>query len=411
MVTVAGGGKILDGHAEGASPRRTAGGAGAIDTAMDKKYLLALACVIMSAIGFAFFSHLRDNPPPDFLPFYLGGKLAASGQIRQIYDRSAYQPLIMQLHRDGERDHPYGAYYFIRPAFEAYLYAPFTLFSYRTASMLAVLCNFVLLGLLVWKLPLWFEIRPSARLAVRACLVVFFPFLWSISVGQDTLLLTLIAAYACKKAFDGSEGLAGTVLALGVYKPHLIWAMPLALMAGRKWKMAWSFLAVAVMLAALSFASVGMHGVEQWLELVRAPSSDITPAQMGNLRAVFLHGGSIIGGTALTLSLGCFVAVLRFGDLKDKLSAAILTGLLLSPHTYWQDYSLWALVAMLAPQPYARFALLLPWLWVYPRKDELAAIVVSLAYLSFLAFRNTLQPLHSVPLEASGAGIHEVRPV
>jgi hypothetical protein len=378
---------------------------------MDKKYLVALTIVILSAIGLAFFSHLRNNIPPDFVQFYFGGKLAASGQIRQIYDRSAYQPLVMQLHEEGEHDHPYGAHYFNRPAFAAYLYVPFTLFSYRTASMLAVSCNFVLLGFLVWKLPLWFEIRPSARLAVRACLVVFFPFLWSISVGQDTLLLTLIVAYASKKAFDGSEGLGGAVLALGAYKPHLIWAIPLALMAGRKWKMAWSFLGVAAMLAVLSFASVGMHGVEQWLNLVRAPSTDITPARMGNLRALFLYGGPIIGGVAFTLSLGCFVAVLRFGDLKDKLSAGILTGLLFSPHTYWQDYSLWSLVAMLAPQPYARFALLLPWLWIYPRKDELAGILVSLAYLSFLAVRNALQPLHSVPLETSGAGIQEVRPV
>src|ERR1700758_4165354 len=117
--------------------------------------LPAILWVLVFAIGIAFFLHLLDNPPPDFLAFYLGGKLAASGHIRQIYDPSAYRPLIEQLHQQGVRTNPFDANYFIRPAFQAYFYIPFSWFPYRTAATLALLFNFACLGILTWKLPVW----------------------------------------------------------------------------------------------------------------------------------------------------------------------------------------------------------------------------------------------------------------
>ncbi len=43
---------------------------------------------------------------------------------------------------------------------------------------------------------------------------------------------------------------------------------------------------------------------------------------------------------------------------RDKISASLLAALLISPHTYWQDYSLTAVVAMLGVSPPARVVLL-----------------------------------------------------
>src|SRR5205807_119594 len=161
-----------------------------------------------------------------------------------------------------------------RPAVFAYLCVPLSWFSYRTASMLAVLGNFGLLGLMVWKLPAWFVAEPEMRWALRACLLVFYPFLKSIGAGQDTLLLTLIVAYALHLESARRQGLAGIILALGLFKPHLLWTLSLALVAERKWKMLGPFAATAAALAVGCWATVGTAGMGQWMALLQASSTD-----------------------------------------------------------------------------------------------------------------------------------------
>ena len=214
---------------------------------MPQRFFLAAAWIGMLLIGAIFLSPRRNTRPPDFLPFYLAGKLAAAGQIAQIYHKAAYQPWIAELRASGEQMSSVDAHYFIRPAFQAFFYVPFSWFSYPVASWLALLMNVVLLGVLVWKLPVWFSVPPS----IRVLLAGFMPFLWSIGIGQDTLLLTLLVAYSLHAASRGREVLGGILLGLCVYKPHLVWAMPLALLAGGGWKMASSFLATASALGAV----------------------------------------------------------------------------------------------------------------------------------------------------------------
>jgi hypothetical protein len=375
-----------------------------------KKALLGVLCVLGPVIGFVFFRFLVEHPPPDFLPLYFGGKLAATGQIAHLYDQPAYQPLKEQFQREGGCLNLFDAHYFIRPAFQAYFYALFAWLPYPAASMLAVLINFALLGLIIWKMPIWFQVDIQLRLAVRLCLGVFFPFLWCMSVGQDTLLLTLIVAYALHLESTGKQGWAGIVLGLGLYKPHLLWALPLALAAARRWKMASAFLAVAALLAAVSLASVGIGGVRQWVELVRSPSTDILAVDMGNIRALYLHWGPVAAGFALAITATCFAVILRRGRFSEKCSAAILTALLLSPHTYWQDYSLWAVVSMVPVHRAAMFCLLAPWTLIYGRLDELPLTLVSLAYLAFLAAKPRREKLHHKQAAAPAApGLRDVR--
>ena len=79
---------------------------------------------------------------------------------------------------------PFDAHYFIRPALEAFLYIPFTWFSYSQASTLALTGNLALLGILVWKLPIWLAVPPAMRPVVRIALEVFYPFLWSIALAK-----------------------------------------------------------------------------------------------------------------------------------------------------------------------------------------------------------------------------------
>lgn len=352
-----------------------------------RKLLRMATVVVILLFGVLLFQRLRLGGQHDFMPFYLGAKLASTGQIARIYDESAYQPWIAELRRQGERMSRYDAHYFIRPAFEAFFYIPFTWFPYREASLLALLGNFGLLGILVWKLPVWFAVRPPVRAVLRCALAVYYPFLWSMSVGQDTLLLTLLVACALLLESNGHGAAAGVALGLCVWKPHLIWLLPLALLSARRWRMAAYSLGVSFGLMALSFGLVGLAGFRQWLVLVQAPSSDIKPFEMGNIRALNIYCGPWVAAIAIVLTIACFYTVLRQGAFSQKVSAAILTALLVSPHTYWQDYSLVAIVAMLTDNTAVRILLLLPWPFLYPGRDLLPMIFVALGCMTGLGAR------------------------
>lgn len=355
---------------------------------MTRKLPQIAAAIVILLFGTLLFQRLRLGGQHDFMPFYLGAKLASAGQIASIYDESAYQPLIAQLRKQGERMSPYDAHYFIRPAFEAFFYIPFSWLPYREASLLALLGNFGLLGILVWKLPVWFAIRLPVRPVLRCALAVYYPFLWSISVGQDTLLLTLLVAYALFLETKGHDAAAGVALGLCAWKPHLIWLLPLALLSARRWRMAAYSLGVSSGLMALSFGLVGLAGFRRWLVLVQAPSSDIKPFEMGNIRALNIYCGPWVAAIAIALTIICFYTVLRHGAFSEKVSAAILTALLVSPHTYWQDYSLVAIVAMLTENVVVRILLLLPWPFLYSGRDELPMIFIALACMAALGARN-----------------------
>jgi len=359
---------------------------------------------VILLFGTLLFQRLWLAGQHDFMPFYLGAKLAGAGQVARIYDESAYQPLIAQLRKQGERMSPYDAHYFIRPAFEAFFYIPFTWFPYREASLLALLGNLGLLGILVWKLPVWFAVRPSVRPFLRCALAVFYPFLWSVSVGQDTLLLTLFAAAALLLETKGRHAAAGAALGLCVWKPHLIWLLPLALLSARRWRMAAYSVGVGSGLMALSFGLVGPAGFRQWLALVRAPSSDIKPFEMGNIRALDIHYGLWVAAIAIALTIICFYTVLRHGAFSEKVSAAILTALLVSPHTYWQDYSLAAMVAMLTDNTAVRILLLLPWPFLYSGRDELPMVFIALACMTALGARNAHLRARSLKTQALAEG-------
>jgi hypothetical protein len=363
---------------------------------------------VLLLIGTSLFQQVRQRGQHDFMAFYLGGEVAASGQIAHIYDKPVYQPLIAQLRNEGERMSAFDANYFIRPAFEAFFYVPFTWFSYRVASTMALVGNLGLLGILVWKLPIWLAVPSAIRAAVRIGLAVFYPFLWSIMLGQDTLLLTILIGYAFSRNVVGGDAAAGFIIGLCAWKPNLIGLLPFGLMAARRWSMAICCLMTSSALLALSFGLVGLRGFRQWVLLVQAPSSDITPSLMGNIRALSIHFGLVFAAIALAVTFVCVYIVLRHGSFADKMSASLLAALLISPHTYWQDYSLAAVVAMLGINPAARLVLLLPWPYLYNRKDELPMIFISLSYLIALGVK---QALRSAPdLEARSA-IREIAEV
>jgi hypothetical protein len=349
---------------------------------MEKKFLLAILCIANFAIGCAYLSPLQNRPVWDLPQFYFAGRLVRAGNAATMYDPSAYTGLVEELRRIDARASKQSIY-FNRPAFEALLFLPLAFFSFTTAKIIVVMSNVVLLAMLAWKMPQWL----SAPAWVRSCLFVFMPFLYSVAFGQDTLLLTLLVSCALFLLLRKREAIAGVVLAVAMFKPHLIWAIPIALVAARRWKAVCAFFVTGGVLGLISFALVGPRGVIQWLDLLQASTTDNAPLLMGNVRALGLHFGLIAGLAAAAAALVCFLIVLKRNSLEDQFTAAILIGLLLSPHTYRQDYALMAVVALAPFHPMARYFIMIPWPYFFLTDNMIGFILLAIACLGGLAAR------------------------
>ncbi len=363
-----------------------------------KKLYLIAAWTFTTFLAALFLSPLRRIHPHDFMQMYFAGRLVRSGQISQLYSKAAYQPLIAELRATGERMSAIDCHYFNRPAFAALLFVPFSKLPYPWASWGWIAVNFSLLCVLVWKLPVWFNLSAS----IRPWLFAFYPFLWSIGFGQDTIPLTLIAAYGLHLAASGKDSAAGALLGVTVFKPHLVWLLPLGLAAAGRRKVAAVFVLVAAVLAALSVWAVGPAGVRSYIGLLQAPTTDYVPQAMGNLRALWLYFGPAVGVIASILVLGSFLTALRWGSPPDKLAATLLAGILVSPHTYPQDYSLMALAAILSGHPAVRCLVLLPWPYFLATRDARPMSYVAIACLSYVALRALFSAVPA--LTASRAG-------
>jgi hypothetical protein len=289
----------------------------------------------------------------DYPQFYFAGQLVQSGQASKLHDTAAYEPL---LEAAGLRRGALSTY-FNRPAFAALLYGPLAIFSYQTGRYVFIAINCLIWAVLIWKLPQWLD----APGHLRVWLFCFFPFIGAVGTCQDTLLVTLSTAYACCVLLKRNETAAGIVLSLGLFKPHLLILMPFLLIVQGKRRALWSFLLSGSVLGLVSIAMVGPSGIRQWLALLAAPSTDMMPEVMANIRALGINLGLPAALAAGFIVLTGAVTVLLRGSYEQRLSVTILATLLFCPHTYSQDFSLAAIVALACSHPLIRYGFLIPW--------------------------------------------------
>ncbi len=349
-----------------------------------------LSWVLAAVLALVFLSPLRRISPPDFPSYYFAGRMAVTGELARLYDKQAYEKRWEEVIAQGEPIVPYPNY-FIRPAFAAYVCAPLGLLPYRSAWLLSLAFNLGLLGIAVWKLPVWFGRGRGAGdwPLWRPWLAVFMPFLWSIGYAQDTILLTLLVAFSVHLVTRQRQFSAGVLLGLCVVKPHLIWALPLVLFWERKFRAVLAFTLTTLVLAAISFLAVGLEGIEAWVRLILYEQTDFVPHSMFNIRALWINFGPAIGVAAVLIVLSSLGVILWRGSFHQKVAASILSGLLLNPHTYNQDASLLALIPFLHPVAAVRYAVLLPWPYFDPLKDprNLLTVGMALLYLAVVSVR------------------------
>jgi hypothetical protein len=310
---------------------------------------------------------------------------------------------------------------FEHPAYEALLYVPLTVFSYKTAYRIYAECNMLLLGLCFLLSPP----KSTFPAAYRPALFFLgFPLLLAIFVGQNSILFLLAVCLVYKALAGQNDRLAGLILGLAIFK--LAITVPLAFLLGirRGRKFVSGFLCTSGAAAAISIGLTGLSGTRQFIHLL----ANATLSHDHSVRAQFeqgiwLHAMPNLSGllyllgaghlsprgfnalnlaaTALVLG-GCAWLLRRATTESTAFSIAVLCAVLVSPHLYVYDLAVIPLpflllssrwlnpVAMLwLVLPPVLYAVSFPYLmWFAP------AVVVPLLLLSVCVAQLRSEPTH-----------------
>jgi hypothetical protein len=169
-------------------------------------------------------------------------------------------------------------------------------------------------------------------------------FLSGIFLGGGLLLL------------DRSPWAAGLLLALLTYKPHLAVLVPVALVAGRRWRV---LLAMSAWTAALILTATLALGTQPWAAFISHLFTAVKTLEAGGLKiftimssvfsAVLLRGGGAAGagllqGAAMLLAASMVIRVWRRGAAPPIGNATLVLGILLFvPYSFVYDLALLAL--------------------------------------------------------------------
>ncbi len=198
---------------------------------------------------------------PDFLQFYTYGALVAGGQAADLYDADAHAAIARRLVDPRLTLSAFVPNY--SPVI-AWLAAPLARLPFPTAMAVFALVSAALYGAAVATLAsVTARIKTDVKTAVLVAAA--FPAVFiTLRYGQISPLSLLILAAATAAAARGRPWLAGASLGLLVYKPNLLLAPGLLLLAAGQWRLLMGLMVGAGAELALNLALVGPDVMRQY---------------------------------------------------------------------------------------------------------------------------------------------------
>jgi len=192
----------------------------------------------------------------DFRQLYTAGYLVRSGRGHQLYDYDT------QLHFQNELvSHGDIALPFIRPAYQALLFAPLSLLPYRTAYFAFLAVNLALLWVSFRLLrPRMNRLAHVYPWLPAAMFLGFLPVAAALIQGQDSILLLTLLAAALASVDRDRELTAGTLVGLGLFKFQIVIPIALLFLAWRRGRF---FAGFALSSLIAGTASVWLVGLSQ----------------------------------------------------------------------------------------------------------------------------------------------------
>lgn len=304
----------------------------------------------------------------DFTVFRTAWWLILHGQAASLYDATAQQAaqrVVMSGWRfDG------GLMAFLNPPHVALAGLPFGWLAERAGGHAAFLVwsalELVLLARFDWLVRDTLGLRAGLpRWLCTTLLLAFYPVLYTVSVGQLSLLLA-VAALELERALargrPGARAAAAWLLVFGV-KPQLLPAVVALLAARRAGRVLALAAAGAAVIAALTAAALGpsiwltylrsVHGLEGWFGTRAVACMMNVRGQLTRLLGGEAAPGDAIAAVATAVWLVAAVVLgvalarahRRRADAgSSELALALAVALVTSPHLFAQDATLWVAV-------------------------------------------------------------------
>lgn len=279
----------------------------------------------------------------DFACTYMGASLVRDGHFKQLYD---FRTQANWWHAHAISDKPLVPY--VRPPF----YAGVQSLAAELPLGTSFLVNVIVLSLMLIGCWVWFARTLGEEALVLAAL--FWPSALGIAFGQDCVLMLALAVLSYHLHRRGRDGWAGAVLALALYKYHLLLLVGPAMLMGRRRRMFAGFAAVAAAEALVSFALVGRAGILSYISLLFRKDLEglyPSPQLMPDINGLLRNFGVASTLAVIVLSgvmVACALAAGWRAPWWRGLAAAIAGSILIVPHVFGYDLTVLLLGLMLA---------------------------------------------------------------
>lgn len=306
----------------------------------------------------------------DFREMYAAGVLVRT-EPSHLYDLTRQNQIEQAQVESNDSLIPFG-----HMAYEAYLFAPFSLLKYPAAYVSMILLNLALIALCFLAsrtefsiiVPLW-QPRPGW---------IFFSFIptsIALALGQDSLLQLLILCLTWKFLGRSRCFAAGLLLSLMLFKPHVAVLICLFLAVQYGWRFLAGFAAGGALVTALSIPFLRHGGLKAWFDVLWGIS--LASGSNGSAQvAVATYPWSMpnLRGLLFTIA-GSRISPHAFLVLVGGLSFAILVWTLvkvrrLSPPTAFALSIIVAVLLSYSFEPSDCTILLLPALLIQPIQDK-----------------------------------------
>lgn len=355
----------------------------------------------------------------DFLTHYAAGRLVLAGEFGRMYDLGLQHETQAAIAGAGYAD----ASVYLLPPVAGLIFAPFALLPYLPAAVLWTACSTVLIAVsvrAVWQVS---PLRGRVPAFLPAVVIAgSCPFAMNLVTGNNAALWLAIYAFGLRALFGGREVAAGIILGLGALKPQLFLAVPVLLLAQRRWRTLGAWAVTASALAAVSFLLVGVDGARAYVSFLTSDRYEAEVAVANTWRMPSLPafirslvpdvGNLVVYGVILAL-LVVLALCIRRAPLPVAASAAVIVGVLADPHVFAYDalvlvvpILVWAVAAPGgAPRGVVAAFWALGWammLVAYPTPGSLAAIPWAVVPLAVLGAAALDQAAHSSTPERRG---------
>jgi glycosyl transferase family 87 len=273
----------------------------------------------------------------DFVNVWAAGRMALAGHAASAYDWPAHKVV-----EESAVGHAFDGYF-------GWHYPPTFLFVAVVLSLIPYATAWV-----VWTVGTF----PAYLAAVRAIIgdrvgyflgAAFPAVLANFIVGQNGFLTAGLIGGALT-LIERRPALAGVLIGLLTYKPHLGLLFPIALVAGAQWRAFASATVVAVLMAAASWLAFGSDSWNAFFASIGHTSQAFLSdgwADWSKLQTAFGLARTLGGGEALAWSIQIAVAILaaagvavlwHSGAAHEIKAAALATAALLAtPYLYMYD--------------------------------------------------------------------------